>query len=73
MTVKLHWFLPTSGDSRTIVERFHANKSAGPAAARQPDIDYLAQKYLGKEKYPFREPGEERITIVIEPEQITGI
>ena len=37
------------------------------------DIDYLAQKYLGKEKYPFRQPGEERITIVIEPEHITGI
>lgn len=36
------------------------------------DIDYLAQKYLGKEKYPFRQPGEERITIVIEPEEITG-
>ena len=37
------------------------------------DIDYLAQKYLGEEKYPFRRPGEERVTIVIEPEQITGV
>jgi PPOX class probable F420-dependent enzyme len=37
------------------------------------DIDYLAQKYLGRERYPFRQPGEERITIVIEPEQITGV
>lgn len=37
------------------------------------DIDYLAQKYLGKEKYPFRQPGEERITIVIAPEQVTGV
>src|ERR1700716_1110010 len=34
------------------------------------DIDYLAQKYLGEEKYPFRRPGEERGTIVIEPEQM---
>jgi PPOX class probable F420-dependent enzyme len=37
------------------------------------DIDYLAQKYLGEEKYPFRQPGEERVTIVIEPEQVTGV
>lgn len=36
------------------------------------DIDYLAQKYLGEERYPFRQPGEERVTIVIEPEQLTG-
>ena len=37
------------------------------------DIDTLAQKYPGREKYPFRQPGEERVTIVIEPEQVTGI
>ena len=37
------------------------------------DIDHLAQKYLGKERYPFRQPGEERVTIVIEPEQFTGV
>lgn len=36
------------------------------------DIDYLAQKYLGEERYPFRQPGEERVTIVIEAEQLTG-
>ena len=36
------------------------------------DIDHLAQKYLGEERYPFRQPGEERVTIVIEPEQVTG-
>ena len=36
------------------------------------DIDQLAQKYLGEERYPFRQPGEERVTIVIEPEQVTG-
>ena len=36
------------------------------------DIEHLAQKYLGEERYPFRQPGEERVTIVIEPEQLTG-
>jgi alkanesulfonate monooxygenase len=43
MTVRLHWFLPTSGDGRTIVDRFDAGPSRGPAPARRPDIDYLAQ------------------------------
>ena len=37
------------------------------------DIDYLAQKYLDKETYPFRQPGEERVTIVIAPEQVIGV
>jgi PPOX class probable F420-dependent enzyme len=36
------------------------------------DIDVLAQKYVGEEKYPYRQPGEERVTIVIEPEEVTG-
>lgn len=53
MTISLHWFLPTSGDGRTIVERFHANKSAGPAAARQPDIEYLSQVAHAAERLGF--------------------
>jgi alkanesulfonate monooxygenase len=53
ISMRLHWFLPTSGDSRTIVERFHANKSVGPAAARQPDIDYLAQIARAAERLGF--------------------
>jgi PPOX class probable F420-dependent enzyme len=36
------------------------------------DIDHLAQKYLGEERYPFRRPGEERVTTVVEPEELTG-
>ncbi|MCS7480846.1 LLM class flavin-dependent oxidoreductase [Umezawaea endophytica] len=43
MSVTLHWFLPTSGDGRTIVERFHANRTQGAPAQREADIDYLAQ------------------------------
>lgn len=33
-------------------------------------IDKLAKKYLGADSYPFRSPGEVRVTIVIEPEQV---
>ncbi len=53
MTIHLHWFLPTSGDGRTIVEHFHANKSRGPASARRPDIDYLAQIARAAEQLGF--------------------
>ena len=30
-------------------------------------IDSLAKKYLGKDKYPFRQPGETRVIYEIEP------
>lgn len=35
-------------------------------------IDYLAQKYLGQGKYPFRQPGEERVIYEIEPQKVQG-
>lgn len=31
-------------------------------------IDALAKKYLGKDEYPFRVPGEQRVIIRVEPE-----
>ena len=33
-------------------------------------IDKLAKKYLGKEKYPRRTPGEERVLLRIKPELV---
>jgi hypothetical protein len=30
-------------------------------------IDSLSKKYLGKDKYPFGQPGEVRVTFEIEP------
>ncbi|WP_439380489.1 LLM class flavin-dependent oxidoreductase [Amycolatopsis lexingtonensis] len=53
MSIRLHWFLPTSGDGRTIVERFHANRSQGPSAQREPDLDYLAQVARAAERQGF--------------------
>jgi len=35
-------------------------------------IDKLAKKYLGQDKYPFRAPGEQRLTLKIEPEYVTA-
>jgi hypothetical protein len=31
-------------------------------------IDFLAQKYLGEETYPYRQPGDRRVIIKITPE-----
>src|SRR5690606_14434619 len=42
MNLVLHWFLPTHGDGRSVVDRPHVT-AAATAAPRQPDIDYLAQ------------------------------
>lgn len=37
------------------------------------DIDSLAKKYLDKDKYPFRAPGEVRVIYKIRPEKISRI
>jgi PPOX class probable F420-dependent enzyme len=33
-------------------------------------IDKLAKKYIGKDKYPWRNPAETRVKVLIEPEKI---
>jgi PPOX class probable F420-dependent enzyme len=33
-------------------------------------IDKLAKKYVGRDRYPWRRPGEQRITVRIHPEHI---
>ena len=33
-------------------------------------IDALAKKYLGKDKYPFRQPGEVRVIYKIRPDKV---
>jgi len=35
-------------------------------------IDFLAKKYLGQDKYPLRQPGEERVIYEIEPQKVQG-
>jgi PPOX class probable F420-dependent enzyme len=36
-------------------------------------IDAMAKKYLDKDKYPFRQPGEVRVLFRIEPEHVTSM
>jgi PPOX class probable F420-dependent enzyme len=42
-------------------------------AGADPHIDQLAKKYLGKDTYPFRQPGEVRIMYEIEPSSVSGM
>ena len=33
-------------------------------------IDAMAKKYLGQDTYPFRQPGEQRVIIKVDPEDV---
>ena len=52
MSVVLHWFLPTHGDGRSIVDRPGASP-VGADVPREPDIDYLAQVAQAAERLGF--------------------
>ncbi|GGR22503.1 hypothetical protein GCM10010497_25780 [Streptomyces cinereoruber] len=58
MSVHPHWFLPTGGDGRTLVDR-HAYTDGGitrdraVSGVRAPDIDYLAQIAKAAEQLGF--------------------
>lgn len=41
-------------------------------AGADAHIDALAKKYLGKDKYPFRGPGEVRLLCEIRPVSVSG-
>ena len=47
---------------------------SGPAELTEEgadaQIDKLAKKYLGKDEYPFRNPEETRVKVLIEPEKV---
>lgn len=34
-------------------------------------IDSMAKKYMDKDKYPFHQPGDERVVVVVTPEHTT--
>lgn len=36
-------------------------------------IHKLAKKYLGQDRYPYLQPGEQRVLLVIEPEHVNSL
>ena len=58
-----------SGNPYNYLEvRGKATATRGEAADEH--IDQLTQKYMGQDKYPFRQPGEQRIKFVIAPDHV---
>jgi alkanesulfonate monooxygenase len=65
MSLKFHWFLPTSGDGRAIIGRGHSvplegghrgpgvAASGARSASRPPDVDYLAMVARAAEQMGF--------------------
>jgi hypothetical protein len=35
-------------------------------------IDRLAKKYIGQDRYPWRQPGERRVILVVQPERVVS-
>jgi PPOX class probable F420-dependent enzyme len=50
---------------------FHGKASISEAGA-DAHIDKLAKRFLGADKYPFRQPGEKRLMVRVKPDRIGG-
>ncbi|BBZ34363.1 LLM class flavin-dependent oxidoreductase [Mycolicibacterium confluentis] len=53
MSLKLHWFLPTYGDSRSIVGGGHGTPAGAAGGDRDASIDYLASIVRAAETFGF--------------------
>jgi PPOX class probable F420-dependent enzyme len=47
--------------------------ATGSTEGADEHIDQLAKKYIGQDKYPYRQPGEQRIRFVIEPHHVRHV
>jgi len=63
--VALSWVDPENGYHCASIQGKVVDRYIGDQA--EADIDALAQKYLGQSPYPWRSPGEQRVTYVVEP------
>jgi len=53
--IRVHWFLPTSGDGREVIGWAHSKVATGDprAVGRAPDIDYLAEVAQAADRLGF--------------------
>ena len=47
--------------------------ATGTTEGADEHINALAKKYIGQDEYPYRQPGEQRITFVIEPTHVRHV
>jgi PPOX class probable F420-dependent enzyme len=57
-------------DQNNPFEYVEVRGQAQRAEGADEHIDQLAQKYIGQDKYPFRQPGEERVKFVVQPDRV---
>ena len=63
--VALSWADPQDGQISIAIQGRVVETYTGDQA--EADIDSLALKYLGEVRYPWRKPGEQRVSFLIEP------
>jgi PPOX class probable F420-dependent enzyme len=66
--VALSWVDPDNGYHCASIQGKVVDSYTGDQA--EADIDSLAEKYLGETPYPWRQPGEQRVTYVVEPTHV---
>ena len=47
--------------------------ATGSREGADDHINKLAKKYIGQDEYPYRQPGEERIKFVIQPDHVRHV
>jgi PPOX class probable F420-dependent enzyme len=67
--VAMSWHTHADGGYRSYGIQGRAVESYTGDQAEK-DIDDLAQKYIGQSPYPWRSPGEQRISYLIEPTHV---
>ncbi len=48
-------------------------RARGTLEGADAHIDALAKKYIGQDEYPYRQPGEQRIKFLIEPDHVRHV
>jgi PPOX class probable F420-dependent enzyme len=68
--VALSWYDPEQPYGPILIQGRVVESYTGDAA--EADIDALAKKYIGKDVYPWRKDGEQRISYLIEPTYVSS-
>ena len=66
--IAMSWSDPQNGYHSASIQGRVVGSYTGEQA--EQDIDDLAQKYIGQSPYPWRSPGEQRITYLVEPTHV---
>lgn len=56
------------------LERYIEIRGTAERIDEDPNLDFInsmAKKYLGLDKYPWHQPGDERVVVVVKPEHTT--